>query len=169
MKKLIILCTIIVVAILYLENKKQVVTPPPVNQTQEDTRKITEVLLPNSKLITKKTTVIQGGNFCSWIIEKDFAYGIYAKKSFFPKVILENSELTVEWVTDKKVMLPGLVNTVPEQDTTILAKTSNDQEIYIVIVSGEGLKTIKKRNKTYYYGEAKLALMRDLVEAFKIK
>lgn len=156
------------VGILYLENKKQAVNAP-VAKISEDERKITEVLSSGSKLIINKSIVIQGGNFCSWVIEEDFAYGVYAKKSFFPKAILKDSELKVEWATDKKVMLPGLVNTIPEQDTTILTKTNSGQEVYIVIVSGDKLKTIKRRNKTYYYGEAKLAKMSDLEKAFRIK
>jgi hypothetical protein len=163
-KYLIILSTIFVLFIFYYEKNVQNQTLP-INK-EKINKSITEALKKDDILINKNQIIIKSGNYCSWTIKEDYAYGIYTKKSFFPKIIVEKTKLKVEWVTNKKVMLPGLANSIQDQDTVICLKTPTNKEIYIVIVKGKNIKTINKRNKTHYTGEVEMANMENLLDSF---
>lgn len=164
-KYLIILSTVFVLFIFYFE--KNIEEKQPISK-ENAKKSITETLEKNDVLINKNQIIIKGGNYSSWIVKENYAYGFYVKKSFLPKIILENTKLKVEWVTNKKVMLPGLVNSIESQDTVICLKTSTNKEIYVVIVQGKNIKTISKKNKTHYTGNAKIADMGDLLDCFRL-
>ena len=132
------------------------------NESIEDLIKI------GSKISNKEQILIKSGNVCSWNIKDNVAYGLYGKKHLLPKIILENTEFTVKWITNKRVLLPGLVQTIDGKDTTICA-TANGKEFYIVIVSGENLKIVNKRNKIHYVGETKLSNLEDFYKIFNLK
>lgn len=164
-KYLIILSTILIVFIFYLEktNKQQNINTEEIKNKSE---KITNSIKKDDILILKNPITIKNGFYCNWIVEKDFAYGFYSKKSFLPKIILKNTKLVVQWVTEKKVMLPGLSNSIPNQDTVICAKTERGQEIYIVIIKGQNIKIINKGKKMHYSGDVSLADSADLRKIF---
>jgi hypothetical protein len=128
---------------------------------------ISSKLEPETILILNNQVVIQGGQNSYWTIKDNSACGIYIKKSFFPKIFIKNTELKVKWVTDKRVLLPGLTYSIENQDTVIFAENNSGTEIFIVLVNGD-LEIIKKRNKTFYKGDAKLATMKDLLGFFRI-
>jgi hypothetical protein len=167
-KYLIILSTILIVFIFYLEktNKQQNINNEEIKNKSE---KITDLIKKDDILILKNTITIKNGFYCNWIVEEDFAYGIYSKKSFLPKLILKNTKLVVQWATEKKVMLPGLSNSIPNQDTVICAKTDKDQEIYIVLIKGQNIKIINKGKKIHYSGDVSIADSKDLKKIFIIK
>lgn len=167
-KYLIILSTILIMVIFYVE---KITKPQNINlkKIENNSKKITEFIDKDDTLVMRDNVTIKNGFYCGWVVKEDFAYGIYSKKSFLPRFILKDTELKIEWVTDKKVMLPGLVNSIPNQDTVICAKTSKNQEIYIVIVKGNKIKIINKGKKAYYSGNVSIADLEDLQKAFIIK
>jgi len=152
---------------LSFENKKIKKTKPDTNVEAKDESPISNKLSPECILTLEDQVVIQGGENCSWILKNNSACGIYVKKSFFPKIFTKNTELKVVWVTDKRVLLPGLTYSIEDQDTIVFAKTNNGTEVFIVIVSGD-LQIAKKRHKVFYKGDAHLATIKDLSNFFKI-
>lgn len=163
-KYLIILSTIIVIFIFYLENKETKIS---INE-DESQKSITQVLKKDDILLNKNQIIIKGGNYSSWFITEDCAYGLYIEKSFFTKILFENTKLKVQWVTNKKVMLPGFVHSMPNQDTVICAKTPTNKEIYIVIVKGKNIKKIADNDKAYYSGDVEMAKIGDLLNHFDL-
>jgi hypothetical protein len=137
-------------------------------QIQDDTtnNSIEHTIKSGLKIYNKDQILIKSNEFCSWNIKDNIAYGIYSKKHLLSKIILKNTEFEVKWITNKKVLLPGLVQTIDEKDTTICATTSNGREFYIVIVSGNDLKIVKKRNKTHYIGETHISNLEDFNKIF---
>lgn len=158
------ICTTIFSFILTFENKEKKENI----ESEKDNRLIFETLSKNYKLILKNQIIIPSSEFCYWQFKNDVACGIYCKKNRWPKIILKDTELNIEWVTNKKVLLPGLVFT-SEKDTTICAKTSSGKEIYIVMVSGKNIKLINNYKRTHYYGDVVLSNMEDLKNYFDLK
>lgn len=150
--------------LLLFENKEK---PNLNSETIIDETPISNKLEPESVLVLKNQVVMQGGQNSFWIIKDNSACGIYIKKSFFPTIFVKNTELKVKWITDKRVLLPGLTYSIEDQDVVIFAETNSGSEIFIVLVGGD-LEIVKKRNKISYKGEAKLATMKDLLNFFRI-
>ena len=136
----------------------------------EDKSLISKKIEPGTSLVLKEKITIKGGSTCEWIMKDCTACGIYTKKTLFQKNLDKGTGLDVQWVTSKRVLLPGLTFSIEDQDTVILTKTKSGLEVYIIIIQGENLKITKKRNKYYYSGDLiTTATMKNLEEIFDIR
>jgi|688.fasta_scaffold203369_2 hypothetical protein len=148
---LIILSVCLLVGVLRFEKKDKNIN---LNKEEklEDTTSIEDKVFPKTKLILKEDVTIKRGSCCTWLIKEDVACGIYTKKGLFSKTLEKGDELNVEWVTNKRFLLPCLTFSIEDQDTIIYAKTNSGLDVYIDIIKGKDLEIVEKRNKYSYQG-----------------
>lgn len=131
---------------------------------------VLENIFPKTKLILKEDIDIKRGESCKWLLQDSTACGVYINRRFLSKKLEKGTELNVQWVTNKRYLLPGLVFSLEDQDTIISTKTNYGLDVYIVIIQGQNLKIIDKKNKSYYDGESlSNATLQDLKKFFEIK
>jgi hypothetical protein len=168
----IILIAISILVVLFINKYEIKTNEKNINKQQnikDEEKLIIEKILPKTKLILKEEIKIKRGENCKWLVKDTTACGIYINKRFFTKTLSKGTELNIEWVTNKRYLLPGLVFSLEDQDTIISTKTDSALDVYIVLIQGENLEILRDKNKSNYNGSSlRPATIIDLQKFFEI-
>lgn len=138
---------------------------------QADSRSIDAAITKGTVLTVKNDYKIEANSPCTWALfnNNTIAVGFYVKEDAQARILPTGTKLTVELCTRERLILPGNVMSVRNQNGVIQAKTPSGIEVFVVIVQGDELKLVGAGGRTQYQGLGRVPTVDELRSVFDVE